>query len=102
MSRQNRLTSAADVDEEHVPTNGSEIRRLLDEQGDAEYARGLHPLWHIAPQDRPDLEGDELQDWLAENAPALTLEACRRNPPKRPAGRTLVIPGDGLRTREES
>ena len=73
---------------------------------DAAYARGWLPLAQIHPDDRPPLEvqldhDNALQDWLAENAPALTLEACEVNPPVRPAGKRLLIPGDGLTTWKE-
>ena len=77
--------------------------RLDRETWDDEYRRGLHPLAQIRPGDRPPLEVQRdfhgaLQDWLAENAPALTLEACRREPAPLRRGFTLLIPGDGVQT----
>ena len=82
------------------PGQSARYRRLRDEELDRAYAAGEMPLVHIRPADRPPREVIEddaaLQEWLRLNAPALTREACKVNPPKRPSGYTLAIPGDGV------
>lgn len=74
---------------------------------DEAYSRGWHPLAQVHPDDRPSLEvqrdfyGD-LQLWLDEHLPFLTLEACECVPARRPAGKRLRVPGSGEIWTEES
>jgi hypothetical protein len=73
--------------------------RREGEEDDA-YSRGWHPLWQVNPDDRPTLEVSRdfygaLQEWLAENLPFLTLEACRASPARRVPGSRLRVVGNG-------
>jgi hypothetical protein len=74
------------------------LRRQAEEH-DA-YSRGWHPLWQVNPDDRPSLEVQRdfhgaLQEWLAENLPFLTLEACHAKPARRVEASRLRVPGNG-------
>lgn len=104
MSRRDRIAEsqvegAAEVVDAGKPERASLTAAEWWAKWEDEYTRGLHPLAQIKPEDRPPAEISDhfygaLQDWLQENAPALTLEACRKHPAPLRRGFTL-IPGDG-------